>query len=227
MKILCPFLFLIFSSLFCFSQGDSTQNNSSAPANPGEVNLAAAWEIFNKAETKKSSNKLDEAIGEFDKAMAINPDFYQAAIARGGTKFLKYDFQGALGDYDLAIQIIEKLTQTYSTRNEIKNILGDTQGAVAELDALNKLKPYLAEAYYRRGSVKKFLSNKEGSCTDFTKAMEMGYPKAETSMKQYCGYVSTEGKGGGPKSAPKSTVSRTDTLKNTPAPNQLQQEEKK
>lgn len=233
MKVFCPALIFIFSSLICFSQGDSTQNNISNPAVQGAVNSTGAWEAFNKGETKKSSNKLDEAIGEFDKAMGINPDFYQAAIARGGTKFLKYDFQGALNDYDMAIQIIEKLTQTYGTRSEIKNVLGDTQGSVAELDALNKLKPYLAEAYYRRGSVKKFLSNKEGSCNDFIKAMEMGYPKAETSMKQYCGYVSPESKGGSPKgsspksSLPKTSVSKTDTLKNTPAANQSNPEEKK
>lgn len=192
--IYITFIFISFS-LICFSQGDSIPPaglNSAA----GDVNSTAAWEAFNRGQTKKSANKLDDAIAEFDKAISVNPDFYQAAIARGGSKFLKYDFQGALSDYDMAIQIIEKLTQTYSTRSEIKNVLGDTQGSVAELDALNKLKPFLSEAYYRRGSVKKFLSNKEGSCTDFNKAMEMGYPKAETSMKQYCGYIATDIGGG-------------------------------
>lgn len=221
-------LIFVFSAGICFAQGDSLPVSGSGPVVSGtgvEVNHAAAWEAFNRGETKKASNKLNEAIAEFDNSMVINPDFYQAAIARGGAKFLKYDFQGALSDYDIAIQIIEKLTQTYSTRSEIKNVLGDTQGSVEELDALNKLKPFLAEAYYRRGSVKKFLSNKEGSCSDFNKAMEMGYPKAEMSMKQYCGYVSPDspaGKkaGGGAKAGlPKSALNKTDTLSNTPASN--------
>lgn len=204
MKAVCFVMIFFLGFSYSKGQSDSVAAGGSVPASgeEGEINSPAAWEAFNRGETKKAGNKLDAAITEFNKAMEINPDFYQAAISRGGARFLKYDFQGALGDYDLAIQIIEKLTQTFSTRSEIKNVLGDTQGSVAELDALNKLKPYLAEAYYRRGSVKKFLSNKEGSCGDFNKAMEMGYPKAETSMKQYCGYVTPE-YGGGGKPSPK------------------------
>jgi tetratricopeptide (TPR) repeat protein len=206
-------VFILFTFIG-YSQGDSIPP-AGANLNSGDINSTAAWEAFNRGQTKKSANKLDDAIAEFDKAISVNPDFYQAAIARGGTKFLKYDFQGALSDYDMAITIIEKLTQTYSTRSEIKNVLGDTQGSVAELDALNKLKPYLSEAYYRRGSVKKFLSNKDGSCIDFNKAMEMGYPKAETSMKQYCGYVATDG-GGGAKGGTTVKTPKT-TPQNTPA----------
>lgn len=224
MKAFNVTLILLLIALAGFGQNDSVPANSVSPAGAeAEVNSPAAWEAFNRGETKKAANKLDAAITEFNKALEINPDFYQAAIARGGAKFLKYDFQGALGDYDLAILTIEKLTQTFSTRSEIKNVLGDTQGSVAELDALNKLKPFLAEAYYRRGSVKKFLSNKEGSCTDFNKAMEMGYPKAETSMKQYCGYVVPEsggGKGGPPaksNKSPQQTIPPADTTQ-TKAP---------
>lgn len=236
MKII-SLAFFVFFSFLAFSQEDSIPASGSNPitsTESGDVNSASAWEAYNRGQTKKTANKLDGAIEEFDKAIAIYPDFYQAAIARGGVKFLKYDFQGALNDYDIAIQTIEKLTQTYSTRSEIKNVLGDTKGAVEEIDALNKLKPFLAEGYYRRGSVKKFLSNKEGSCGDFNKAMDMGYPKAETSMKQYCGYVAVEGGSAGSKSGAgtkstqsKTPVAKTDSLKNAPASNEAVPQEKK
>lgn len=199
-RVLLFFSVVVFAlSVLAQEEGSASQDTINAPK---IIAPGSTWDLLNTAGSKQSKNKYDDAIKDLEKAISINPDFYQAYMARGGIKFLKYDFPGALTDYDSAIFIIEKLVKTFATKSEIKNVLGDAEGAVGEIDQANKMRPAHAETYYRRGSVKRFLSDKEGSCKDINKSMELGFLKAENSMKNYCGYIPPEPGGAKGKGSP-------------------------
>jgi tetratricopeptide (TPR) repeat protein len=144
---------LSFSVVFFLQTRAQTEDSPGLSADGKEQSY---WEPFYRGELKKTTGKYDDAIAEYDKAIAIYPDFHEAYLERAASKFLKYDFQSALADYDLAIQVLEKKLQDFSNKSEIKKILGNNTSANEDIIQAEKLKPVLTDAYYKRGSVRRF-----------------------------------------------------------------------
>ena len=64
--------------------------------------------------------------------------------------------------------------------------LGDDTYENIQTKLVGKLKPDDATAYYIRGSAKYILEDMIGACLDWSKAGELGYSDAYTSIKDYC-----------------------------------------
>jgi tetratricopeptide (TPR) repeat protein len=52
-----------------------------------------------------SARDFHGALSEYNKAIAINPDYTEAYFNRGGIKFNMKDFRGASDDYTKVIQV--------------------------------------------------------------------------------------------------------------------------
>jgi len=74
----------------------------------------------------------------------------------------------------------------YYNRGVAKARLGDYKGAIQDFNKVIELKPKDADAYARRGASKLSLGQKNSGCLDLSKAGELGYAKADDTIKKYC-----------------------------------------
>jgi S1-C subfamily serine protease/tetratricopeptide (TPR) repeat protein len=92
----------------------------------------------NRGTAKSQLGKKSEAIGDYDRAIALNPKFAQAYYNRGNAKYALGNKPGAIGDYDLAIALNPQDAQAYNNRGIAKLKLGNKQG-IADLTSAAEL----------------------------------------------------------------------------------------
>jgi tetratricopeptide (TPR) repeat protein len=93
-------------------------------------------------------------LADFDRAIALQPDFAQALNNRGSEKDLKRDYAGALADYDRAIQVWPNFAEAFYNRGNVKAKKQNYRGALADFDRAIAFKPDYADAYDNRGQFK-------------------------------------------------------------------------
>ncbi len=81
---------------------------------------------------KDERGDLDGAIADYDKAIALNPNYVQAYSDRGLSKEFNGDLTGAIADYDMAIALAPKESDAYYYRGTVKEAKGDYTGALAD-----------------------------------------------------------------------------------------------
>lgn len=84
--------------------GGGSNNGSTATANRYSKN-AEAEKLMNQAETNFAQSKYDEALSFYQKALAIDPNIYEAALYSGDVYVTKKDWENAEKSYQKAIAI--------------------------------------------------------------------------------------------------------------------------
>jgi len=130
---------------------------------------AAAY--FYRGIARNSLGDKQEAINDYTKSIAINPQNANTYYNRGNAKSSSGDNQGAIDDFTKAIDINPQDANAYYTRGNAKTSLGDNQGAIVDYNAAIALDPQFANAYYNRSSAKNSLGDKNGAIADLTKAI--------------------------------------------------------
>ena len=105
------------------------------------------------------TDKYDEAIRHYDKAIALHPEFAQSYHERGLAYSNKGDFERAVEDLTKAIELNPDFTVSYVERGLNRIRTGDYEGAISdynwaiEHDELNKVDAYcnLGDVYRRKG----------------------------------------------------------------------------
>jgi tetratricopeptide (TPR) repeat protein/S1-C subfamily serine protease len=93
-----------------------------------------AYAYANRGFVKSYLGNNQEAIGDYDRALAINPQLAEVYYDRGTIKF-KFALgnnQEAIGDYDRALAINPQLAEAYNNRGIVKSYLGNYQGAIGD-----------------------------------------------------------------------------------------------
>ncbi len=113
----------------------------------------------------------EEAIADYDKAIASKPDFAGAYNNRGNAKDDLGRHEEAFADYDKALALRPDFAEAYFNRGNAKGGLGRSEEAIADYDKAIASKPDFAEAYSNRGLAKKKLSRPEEAIADYDKAI--------------------------------------------------------
>jgi tetratricopeptide (TPR) repeat protein len=141
-----------------------------------------ADDYFLLAYQKNEQGNYPGALDNYDRAIALNPNYDEAYYNRGNLKYQKLNnSQGALADYDRAIAINPNLAEAYNNRGNLKyEKLNNPQGALADYNRAISLNPNLAEAYYSRGNLKQDkLNNPQGALADYDRAIAINPNLAE------------------------------------------------
>ena len=116
---------------------------------------------------------LETAIGAYDKAILLKPDYTVAynnrGIAKGGLGL----YEEAIADHNEAIGLKPDLAEAYINRGNTKRGFGRHEEAITDYDRAIQLKPDLAEAYNNRGAAKRALDRPESDIADYDEAIRL------------------------------------------------------
>jgi tetratricopeptide (TPR) repeat protein/S1-C subfamily serine protease len=131
------------------------------------------WDYSNRGAAKTESGDPEGAIVDYNRAIAINPQYAKAYFNRGNAKSVLGDKKGAIADLDRAIAINPQYLKAYSNRGLIRSELGDKEGAIDDYNRANLINPDSADDRYKRGFDKFRLGDKKGAITDLDRAISI------------------------------------------------------
>ncbi len=110
------------------------------------------------------------AIGDFNRAIALAPDFVPAYQNRGNAWYARGNFGEALDDYDTAIKLDPKAASAYVNRATVRRDLGVIDGALQDYATAIALGAK-APAYASRGQLYMRQQNYAAAIADFDRAV--------------------------------------------------------
>jgi tetratricopeptide (TPR) repeat protein len=96
---------------------------------------------FNRGLAYHAKRELDHAIADYDRAVALNPEFAQAYNGRGKAYFQKGDNDRAMVDLDRAVELDPEYADAYANRGLVEGWQGKKEGAAADFREVLALRP--------------------------------------------------------------------------------------
>ncbi|MBC8492880.1 MAG: tetratricopeptide repeat protein, partial [Chloroflexi bacterium] len=121
----------------------------------------------------------EQAIAEYDKAIALDPDCAMAYNQRGYIHNRNGQFDLAVADFTRAIELNPEYVEPYTNRGYAKNMQGQYDLAIADLTRAIELAPDFAKAYGNRGHSYNRKGQFHLAIADLDKAIELDPEYAE------------------------------------------------
>jgi tetratricopeptide (TPR) repeat protein len=156
--------------------GSGTLKSASAGESASSASPAAkesVEDLVNRGIEKGKEGDLDGAIGDFTRAIELNPKDDAPYYNRAQAKWLKKDAAGAIADYTRAIELGSTNPAAYNNRGNARAENNDRDGAIADYTHAIELKPDYARAYYNRAVAKQAKGDVTGAKADFKTAEKL------------------------------------------------------
>lgn len=114
---------------------------------------------------------LDEAIAEFDHAIAMRPDFAEAFNNRGSARFASRAYGEALADLDKALSLDPRLVSALFNRGQTYNAMGRFDDAIRDFNGYIAATPDDPDAYFNRAYAYRQTGQYELAIADQTKTL--------------------------------------------------------
>jgi tetratricopeptide (TPR) repeat protein len=144
-----------------------------------EIDISNVYAYNNLGNVLKELNRLDEALANYDKAIAITSDYAEAYNNRGTVLKELNRLDEALANYDKAIEFKSDYAEAYINRGTVLKKVNRLDEALANCDKAIEFKPDLAEAYNNRGNVLIELNRLDEALANYDKAIEFKPDLAE------------------------------------------------
>ncbi len=148
------------------AQPDATQG-------PAKNNLNSIDAIGHYQQGLKSASVGDmmSAIGRFDRAIAIDPRYFQAYIERGNVKDAIGDYPGAIADYTSAISIDPQAATAYYNRGTVLSQSGKHEAAIVDYKQAIAVNPQYAQAHLNLANELDDLNDVAGALANYDRAI--------------------------------------------------------
>jgi tetratricopeptide (TPR) repeat protein len=192
-NIMISSLYLIaaYSAVAISASADNLQSNASEQGLEALYKTSdydKAIKCFTRAIKEASNNKslyycyrgvsyqkkgdYDKAIADFTEAIRIDPNIYQAYVARGDVFYQKQDFRKALADYDVGIHLNPNRSVSYFNRGLIRDGLQQYEEAIRDYSKAIQINPKFAEAHIVRGNAFRALNANRDAIDDYSTALK-------------------------------------------------------
>ena len=138
-----------------------------------ERNFRTAETYFYSGLAKHALGDHTGAIGDYDAAIRLRPEYPEAFNNRGIAKCALGDHAGAIKDYDEAIRLRPEFPEMFNNRGNAKLALGDHTEAIKDYDEAIRLRPDYPEAFSNRGNAKRALGDHAGAIEDYDEAIRL------------------------------------------------------
>jgi Flp pilus assembly protein TadD len=147
-----------------------------------------ADDFFITAGNKSQKGDYQGAIADYDRALALNPQFGEVYFRRGIARSLIKDWRGAEADYSQAIVIKPDYHEAYLHRGNVRNTLNNWRGAKLDFDVVLTLNPTNLSAYLGRGVALCELSNCQDGLRDYNRVIALNPRYAEAYSRRGFAY---------------------------------------
>ncbi len=147
-----------------------------------------ADDFFITAQEKSQAGDYQGAIADYNRALAIDPQFKEIYFRRGLARSLTKDWQGAEADYTRAIAIDPQHPEAYLHRGSIRNALSNWQGAKSDFDIAAILNPNISAIYVGRGVALCELRNCKSGLKDYDRAISLNPADADAYTRRAFAY---------------------------------------
>lgn len=128
--------------------------------------------FYSRGVVYDESNRLDLALEDYNRSIALNPNFYKSFNNRAVVRGKKGNLKGALHDCNKSIMLNPAFASAYNNRGNAKSGLGDHAGAIADCSEAIKINPAFVGAYNNRASAYLVLGQFDNALSDFIKLLE-------------------------------------------------------
>jgi hypothetical protein len=144
---------------------------------------------YNEGTAYLYSGNYLKAIGDYDKAIEINPSYARAYNNRGVAHSELGNDRQAIGDFARAIEILPRFAEAYYNLGATYLQMDDFRQAEENYSKAIEINPQYAAAYYNRAYAYSRLGNDRKSIEDLKTAARLGYQHAQNTLKrQYRGW---------------------------------------
>jgi lipoprotein NlpI len=172
-----------------FTQVASKLNvDIASPAPVLKTSTLTADDLFISAGNKSQKGDYRGAIDDYNRALALNPQFGEVYFRRGITRSLIKDWQGAQADYTQAIALKPGYADAYLQRGSIRNTLSNWSGARSDFDIVLTLNPQNLSAYIGRGVAACELHDCEQGMKDYDRAIALNPNYADAYSRKGFAY---------------------------------------
>ncbi len=133
----------------------------------------------NRGDALADQDKIQEALSDFDKAIAIHPKFSMAYYNRGNMFKKQKKYEQALADYNSAISYRPEFEKAFNNRGSVYKELNRLDQALADYDKAISFNPDYYMAYNNRGTVFILQSQYPRAIEDLNKAIDLKQDFAE------------------------------------------------
>lgn len=138
--------------------------------------------LLNEGLEKLGEKKYQEALQNFDQALAMNPRHERAYRMRGDLLRQLGEDQKAINDYSQAIKQNPDFSTTYINRGKAYEAVGDYRKAIADYTQAIELYPEDGFGYSHRGAVYTKLGENQKAIADLNKAIEFNPDRPEAYL---------------------------------------------
>jgi tetratricopeptide (TPR) repeat protein len=138
-----------------------------------QIESVAATRQYQEGLTAIAAGDLTQAIANFDRAIVLDPQYFQAYIERGNVKDGIGDLPGAIADYTTAISLNPQSAAAFYNRGTVLSKSGSHQAAVNDYTIAIGVDPQYAQAYMNRGNELDDLGNSAGALADYSRALQL------------------------------------------------------
>jgi tetratricopeptide (TPR) repeat protein len=123
--------------------------------------------------TFNDMGRVDKALEEFEKALAVDPGFYEAYNNRGGALHKMGRPDKAIEDFDRAIVLNPQYAEAYYNRGIAYGGAGMFDKSIESFNRSLEIKPEKVDAYVSRGVSYALLGRNASAMDDFNRAIEI------------------------------------------------------
>jgi tetratricopeptide (TPR) repeat protein len=119
------------------------------------------------------------ALGNYQKALQLRPNYASALLARANARSDLGDFRSAIIDYDQLLRLesnsltAQHTLTAYHNRGVARTFSNDLEGAINDFDQVIRLNPNVILAYSHRGTARWKSNNLQGAMDDFNQAIRL------------------------------------------------------
>ncbi|MFI1357495.1 tetratricopeptide repeat protein [Streptomyces sp. NPDC020898] len=121
----------------------------------------------------RKSGEYEKALGEYEQAVALDPELERAYYGRGVTRAEQRDYAAAIADLDRADELAPDTARILFVRGDYHRILGHGEEAIRDLDRAVVLGPDLAGAWASRGVIRHSTGDTGQALADLDRALEL------------------------------------------------------
>jgi tetratricopeptide (TPR) repeat protein len=132
----------------------------------GEHGLHRSVLRHNRAQVLKGLGRLDEARQDYEKVIALDPNYAEYHFEYAGLLRRLGRHEQALAEYSTAVRLTPPFVELYYNRGDLRAVTGDVEGALADFGFALELDPEYVDAYVNRAALLLDAGDLEGAARD-------------------------------------------------------------